>query len=112
MTIVNCSVHVNCLPYLINPIIERDEIIEHTLHLTSRPSRTLSAHMIAPEYAKDIMQVESRKEVKTRASSQYFESHCISAKLLTGTSCDLIPMFYTVAIFFILECDRDNTIQC
>jgi hypothetical protein len=45
------------------------------------------------------MQVESRKEVKTCASSEYFESHCVSAKLLIGTTCDLSPMFYTVAIF-------------
>jgi hypothetical protein len=55
--------------------------------------------MYAPEYAKDIMQVESRKEVQTYANYEYPMSHCISAKLQTGSTCDLTPMFHTVAIF-------------
>jgi hypothetical protein len=54
----------------------------------------------APEYAKDIMQVVSREEVQTYANTKWqLMSRCISAKLQTGSTCDLTPMFYPVASF-------------
>jgi hypothetical protein len=61
----------------------------------------------APDYAKDTMQVEGKypnsnqTKVWTHANSLYSSSDCISTKLKTGSTCDLTPIFHTVASFFV-----------
>jgi hypothetical protein len=61
----------------------------------------------APDYAKDTMQVEGKypnsnqTKVWTHANSLYASSDCISTKLKTGSTCDLTPIFHTVASFLV-----------
>jgi hypothetical protein len=54
----------------------------------------------SPDYAKDIMKVEDKGNVMTRANQSGFA--CISANLLMNReTCDLSPMFYDVAMLLI-----------